>query len=384
MHAQDRFFEMDLRRHITAGRLSELVGKGGLETDKVIRTLGWRRVAEAELPTLKPETRQYLQAYADGVNAYLDSSGSPSRRGPRVRRARPAGPGPPRRAVDPRRLPRLAQGHGLGPAGRLRRRAGPRPALRPACPRPRSTSSTRPTPTAAPADPSAQDWSPQVECRAAVRGAGLRPSPRPCRACSDAAPAPAAQDAYAAVQHALARRPAAARPRRGHRLELVGRVGLREVDAPGKPLLANDPHLGVGHPRHLEPGQPALPLGRQRPARSTSAASPSRACRASSSATTADRLGLHQPRRPTSPTSTSSRSAAAPTCATASYVPLEQRQETIKIAGGADHTITVRSTVHGPILSEVLPTVAEAGGGRPPSGTARARATTTCPSPGPA
>ena len=39
VHAQERFFEMDLRRHITAGRLSELVGSAGLETDKVIRTM---------------------------------------------------------------------------------------------------------------------------------------------------------------------------------------------------------------------------------------------------------------------------------------------------------------------------------------------------------
>ena len=62
---------MDLRRHITAGRLSELVGKDGLDTDKVIRTMGWRRIAEEELPTLKPQTRQMLQAYADGVNTYL-------------------------------------------------------------------------------------------------------------------------------------------------------------------------------------------------------------------------------------------------------------------------------------------------------------------------
>src|SRR5690349_23589336 len=70
---------MDLRRHITAGRLSELVGEGGLETDRVIRTLGWRRVAEAELPTLKPETRRYLQAYADGVNAYIRQQGDPAK-----------------------------------------------------------------------------------------------------------------------------------------------------------------------------------------------------------------------------------------------------------------------------------------------------------------
>ena len=46
--AQDRFFEMDLRRHLTAGRLSEMVGSGGLESDKAVRTMGWRRVAEQE------------------------------------------------------------------------------------------------------------------------------------------------------------------------------------------------------------------------------------------------------------------------------------------------------------------------------------------------
>ena len=69
--AQDRFFEMDLRRHLTAGRLAEMVGASGLESDKAVRTMGWRRVAEQELPRLAPETRQYLQAYADGVNAYI-------------------------------------------------------------------------------------------------------------------------------------------------------------------------------------------------------------------------------------------------------------------------------------------------------------------------
>ena len=73
VHAQDRFFEMDLRRHITAGRLSELVGENeaALAADKVVRTLGWRRVAEAELPLLNPATRNYLQSYADGVNAWM-------------------------------------------------------------------------------------------------------------------------------------------------------------------------------------------------------------------------------------------------------------------------------------------------------------------------
>ena len=77
VQAQERFYEMDVRRHVTAGRLSELFGADSLETDEFIRTLGWREVAEQELPLLQPATRAALDAYAMGVNAYLDSH-SPS------------------------------------------------------------------------------------------------------------------------------------------------------------------------------------------------------------------------------------------------------------------------------------------------------------------
>jgi penicillin amidase len=72
LHAQDRFWEMDFRRHVTSGRLSELFGQSEVKTDAFIRTLGWRRTAEKEFGALAPETRQILQAYANGVNAYLD------------------------------------------------------------------------------------------------------------------------------------------------------------------------------------------------------------------------------------------------------------------------------------------------------------------------
>ena len=70
-HAQDRFFEMDFRRHVTSGRLSELFGPDQVATDTSIRTMGWRRVAETEWEQLDPTTRGYFNAYADGVNAYL-------------------------------------------------------------------------------------------------------------------------------------------------------------------------------------------------------------------------------------------------------------------------------------------------------------------------
>ncbi|WP_419819279.1 penicillin acylase family protein [Glaciibacter flavus] len=71
VHAQDRFWEMDFRRHVTAGRLSELFGASQVPTDTFIRTLGWRAVAEKEVKLLDPETLSFYQAYADGVNAYL-------------------------------------------------------------------------------------------------------------------------------------------------------------------------------------------------------------------------------------------------------------------------------------------------------------------------
>ncbi|MBT2542601.1 penicillin acylase family protein [Streptomyces sp. ISL-44] len=72
VHAQDRFWEMDVRRHMTSGRLSEMFGAGQVETDAFLRTLGWRQVAQAEYDSkLSPETKKNLQSYADGVNAYL-------------------------------------------------------------------------------------------------------------------------------------------------------------------------------------------------------------------------------------------------------------------------------------------------------------------------
>ena len=71
VHAQDRFWEMDFRRHVTSGRLSELFGAGQVPADTFIRTLGWRTVAEEEVKLLDKTALRYYQDYADGVNAYL-------------------------------------------------------------------------------------------------------------------------------------------------------------------------------------------------------------------------------------------------------------------------------------------------------------------------
>ncbi|HEX6500657.1 MAG TPA: penicillin acylase family protein [Micromonosporaceae bacterium] len=81
LHAQERFWEMDFRRHVTSGRLAELFGKSQVETDAYLRTMGWRRVAEQEWKIISPDSRRYLTDYADGVNAWLAATGGTSASG---------------------------------------------------------------------------------------------------------------------------------------------------------------------------------------------------------------------------------------------------------------------------------------------------------------
>ncbi|MCG8603501.1 penicillin acylase family protein, partial [bacterium] len=69
--AQDRLWQMDFSRRIASGRLSEIFGKSALERDKYIRTWGFHRTAKKILKVLSPESRAALQAYADGVNAFI-------------------------------------------------------------------------------------------------------------------------------------------------------------------------------------------------------------------------------------------------------------------------------------------------------------------------
>ncbi|TAK85996.1 MAG: penicillin acylase family protein [Betaproteobacteria bacterium] len=71
VHAQDRLWQLEMNRRIAAGRLAEVLGPGGLETDRFLRTLGVRRAAQANLPKLDEETRKSLEAYAAGINALL-------------------------------------------------------------------------------------------------------------------------------------------------------------------------------------------------------------------------------------------------------------------------------------------------------------------------
>ncbi|MFJ1794760.1 penicillin acylase family protein [Kitasatospora griseola] len=72
VQAQDRFWEMDVRRHITSGRLAEMFGSSAVENDSFLRTMGWRQVAQKEWDhVLSEDTKRNLTAYTEGVNAWL-------------------------------------------------------------------------------------------------------------------------------------------------------------------------------------------------------------------------------------------------------------------------------------------------------------------------
>ncbi len=373
VHAQDRFFEMDLRRHITSGRLSELVGEGGLETDRVIRTLGWRRVAEAELPTLKPETRRYLQAYADGVNAYIHQQGSPSKMsleyvvlGQQVPDYRvedwvPADSLAWLKAMawdlrgdysDELMRARLAGSMSLGQISELYP-PYPYDTNKPILSGKdwTSTTSNAGSSSASSAVPFAATHDAKTPQTTKVRDPELA-----------AGSSAAVQQAYAAVSKALAAVPVTMG--RGDGIGSNSWVVGGARTSTGKPLLANDPHLGVSIPSiwyqvglhcrsvtsscpfdvagYSFAGQPGIVIGHNQ----------SIGWGFTNLGPDVSDFFLEQVRGKTY-------------LRDGKQAPLTLRTETIKIGGGGSQTITVRSTVHGPILSDAIETVAQAGDSPP-------------------
>lgn len=71
VHAQDRMWQMELQRRVGAGRLAEMVGEAGLANDRFMRTLGLYRRAEASFDHLGETTRTALLSYGAGINAWI-------------------------------------------------------------------------------------------------------------------------------------------------------------------------------------------------------------------------------------------------------------------------------------------------------------------------
>jgi penicillin amidase len=343
-----------------------MVGQDGVQTDRVIRTMGWRRVAESELPTLAPATRQYLQAYADGVNAYIKAAGSPDKMGLEYTvlgqkfpdyRVEPWSP------ADSLAWLKAMAWDLRGDYDNELTRARLSGRISPA----RLAQIFPPYPTGShPPILSAQDWHPGVasstqSAASSVRTVHTAPTVPKVPTVSRAAAAPtgiATRAIYAEVATALDQLPVMVG--RGEGVGSNSWVVGPKRSSTGKPLLANDPHLAVGipgiwyqtglHCRNVSPscpfdvtgfsfaGLPGIVIGHNQ-----------------SSAWGFTNLGpdvsdfyleelegetYRRPKR---------------------FLPLTERTETIKVAGGKDVAITVRETVHGPLLSDVIPSVAQAG-----------------------
>ncbi|SDX36793.1 penicillin acylase family protein [Salimicrobium album] len=79
VQAQDRLLQMELSRRQASGELSELIGSSTVEQDKFFRALGLRRAAEASLKEYSKEGKAALEAFASGVNAYIDKADAENR-----------------------------------------------------------------------------------------------------------------------------------------------------------------------------------------------------------------------------------------------------------------------------------------------------------------
>jgi len=73
VHAQDRFWQLEFWSHLSTGRLASLIGEPGVGADLLFRTFGFNRVALEEYENLPPEFKQDLIHYTDGINAYIES-----------------------------------------------------------------------------------------------------------------------------------------------------------------------------------------------------------------------------------------------------------------------------------------------------------------------
>ena len=75
VHAQERGWQLEFNRRLMHGELSELLGGGTLETDKLMRTLGIMRAAQAQWERLPDDAKALVAAYANGINSFHAAAG---------------------------------------------------------------------------------------------------------------------------------------------------------------------------------------------------------------------------------------------------------------------------------------------------------------------
>jgi penicillin amidase len=79
--AQDRLFQMELWKRSGQGRLAEILGPAAIQRDINARRLRYRGDPDAEFKSYAPDTRQILEAFTSGINAYIDGLDRPGGRG---------------------------------------------------------------------------------------------------------------------------------------------------------------------------------------------------------------------------------------------------------------------------------------------------------------
>jgi penicillin amidase len=77
VNAQDRFFQMEMARRMSQGRISEFAGESELEKDIFLRAVGFYEIAKNSTEDIDPVIKGYLQRYVDGINYYLDTHDTP-------------------------------------------------------------------------------------------------------------------------------------------------------------------------------------------------------------------------------------------------------------------------------------------------------------------
>ena len=333
VHAQDRLWQMEFQRRIGHGRLSEVFGAATTPQDRFLRTVGFGRAARSAWERLPDDARQQIEAYVAGVNAFL-ATNPPLPPEFTLLRFRPAPWTGPDVLVWVKMMAwdlSANYSHEL-----LRRdllaRVGPDRTAELMPPYPQDGLSILTAPAARQSDAGAERTSAAVT-RAGTRAAG-------------------ADSWSGAFVRALGGHDAVRQTLLGGRIEALGSnnwVVDGTLTASGKPLLANDPHLGTHVPSlwylaHMSagdfdvigatlPGAPAMAIGRNRYIAwgETNVA--------------ADVEDLYRER-------------IDPTGKLAEYrgalEPMRILKETIAVSGGEALEIDVRITRHGPIVSDAI------------------------------
>jgi penicillin amidase len=74
VHAQDRLWQMECSRRMASGRFAEILGQAVLNTDRLTRAIGLRRIATLEAEQMTTTTRDVIEAYCEGINAFIETN----------------------------------------------------------------------------------------------------------------------------------------------------------------------------------------------------------------------------------------------------------------------------------------------------------------------